>query len=170
MTKSSLFAVLGGLIWTSFHVWLASTGTGIPDNIQLIAFPALGAAFFFFALLGFYRSDSLGTAGKGSALVTMIGLGIFTSGAFIAAFFWNGAWLIAILGELIISGGLVFFSLAAWGEKFLRRFNALPLLMTLVYIPSWMSVPPSPPFPSHFEHWLAALYGVGWVLLGVLLR
>ncbi len=149
---SNWFAIIGRLLWTSFHVWLAATGTGIPDNIQLIAFPALGAALLFFALLGLYRSGELGAAGKGGALVTIIGLGIFTTGAFIAAFVWNGAWLIAILGELIISGGLILFSLATFGEKFLTRFNGLPLLMTLIYIPSWMTTPPSPPFPPFFEH------------------
>ena len=168
MKKSFLFTILGGLLWTGFHIWLVASEVNIRHNIRLIFYPALGTGFFFLALMSLYRAGNLRTAGKGSAAVLMIGLAIFNIGAFITAFLWNGAWLIAILGEMIISVGFIFFSFASLSEKFLARFHSLPLLMTLFYIPSWMAQPPSPPYPPSFEHWLAAVYGLGWILLGFL--
>jgi hypothetical protein len=75
---------------------------------------------------------------------------------------------VGILGELVTSVGLAWFALANLGDKRLPTFNGLPLVMLLLYVPSWMVDPGNLPaqFTAHFTEWLAAAYGLIWVVLG----
>lgn len=66
---------------------------------------------------------------------------------------------------------LAWFALANLSDRQLSALNGLPLLMLSLNIPSWMVDPGNLPglFPAHFTEWLAAVYGLSWVVLGGLL-
>jgi hypothetical protein len=164
-------AVLSGLIWIGFHIWLIQSGQ-LDDPMSLIG--SLGILIL--PLLGFiftsYALSQRDGRGRGGLLVMMGGMGLMLLGLIGASILQMGAaWLVGILGELVTSIGLGWFALANLSDKQLPALNGLPVLMFLLYVPSWMVDPGNLPslFPDHFTEWLAAVYGLCWVLLGGLL-
>jgi hypothetical protein len=127
-------------------------------------------------LLGFictsYALSQRNGRGRGGLLVMMGGMGLMILGLIGASILQMGAaWLVGIVGELVTSIGLGWFALVNLSNKQLPVLNGLPLVMLLLYVPSWMVDPGNLPslFPDHFTEWLAAVYGLCWVLLGGLL-
>jgi hypothetical protein len=164
-------AVLSGLIWIGFHIWLIQSGQ-LDDPMSLIG--SLGILIL--PLLGFiftsYALSQRDGRGRGGLLVMMGGMGLMLLGVIGASLLQMGAaWLVGIVGELVTSIGLGWFALVNLSNKQLPALNGLPVLMFLLYVPSWMVDPGNLPslFPDHFTEWLAAVYGLCWVLLGGLL-
>lgn len=171
MRVGGVAAMIGGLLWIGFHVWyIGAPSTEPRDVTRLIVIPGLANASFALALWSLWQTGRAGAGVRAGVLVAIAGMVVFAIGA-IAVWLGAGvAWLVGILGELIITGGLALFSVANLGEKILPRWNALPLLMLALYVPSWIVDPGSvPALPRHWTEMLAVLYGVGWVLLGALL-
>jgi hypothetical protein len=164
-------AVLSGLIWTGFHIWLIQSGQlddpmSLMSSLGILILPLLGFIFTSYAL------SQRNGRGRGGLLVMMGGMGLMLLGVIGASILQMGAaWLVGILGELITSIGLGWFALVSLSNKQLPVLNGLPLVMLLLYVPSWMVDPGNLPslFPDHFTEWLAAVYGLCWVLLGGLL-
>lgn len=168
-------AVLGGLIWTGFHIWYVVRDIDLtalivaPDSLRLLIIPVL---LFIGTLIALHQALNTSSGVKAGLIVAIVGLALMAIGLFGIAFLGVGAmWLVGILGELVTSIGLLIFAIANLSDGILPRFNFLPLLMVFVYLPSWMVDPGnlSPPLPPHWTEWLAAVYGLGWVALGVLL-
>ena len=163
-------AIVGGMIWCLF--WLYYTAAGVelyPSRMGLLALPAFSAAFLALGLVALYggAETKLGAVGKVGVLLAAGGTTVFALGALIAASVWPTAYGLAILGEFATTLGLLVFAVANLGDQVLSRWNALPLLLALVYPPSWMPDPGSlPPALRIMPDLLAALYGLGWVLLG----
>ena len=164
-------AVFSGLIWAGFHIWLIQSGQ-LDDPMSLMG--SLGILIL--PLLGFictsYALSQRNGRGRGGLLVMMGGMGLMLLGVIGTSILQMGAaWLVGIVGELLTSIGLGWFALANLSNKQLPVLNGLPLVMLLLYVPSWMVDPGNLPslFPDHFTEWLAAVYGLGWVLLGGLL-
>lgn len=103
------------------------------------------------------KFSALGLLGCGLIGTSVLGIGT--------------AWLIGILGELVLSIGLLLFGLTNLHERLLPTFNGLPLLILVIYVPSWMVDPGTLPvfFLRDITEWLAVLVGVGWMLFGILL-
>lgn len=172
---SGVAAVLGGLIWMAFHIWYVVTDIDVADltvapaNLRVLIVPVL---LFIGTLWALHQALGASGSVKTSLIVAIVGLALMAIGLLGIAFLGVGAmWLVGILGELVTSIGLLIFGIANLRDGILPRFNFLPLLMVLVYLPSWMVDPGnlSPPLPPHWTEWLAAVYGLGWVVLGVLL-
>ena len=168
-------AVIGGLTWMGFHLWYVMTELDLaslivaPANLRILIVSVLLFIGTLWALR--WASDASGGM-KTSLMVAIMGLALMAIGLFGIAFVGVGAmWLAGIVGELVTSIGLLIFGIANLRDGILPRFNFLPLLMVLVYLPSWMVDPGnlSPPLPPHWTEWLAAVYGLGWVALGVVL-
>jgi hypothetical protein len=165
-------AVLGGLIWATFFIWM-SRSEGRPDDPMRITG---SLAILILLLLGFmmasYALSRAAGSGRVGLLVMMGGMGLMLIGVMSVSLLQIGvAWLAGILGELVTSIGLAWFALANLSDKRLPALNGLPLLMLLLYVPSWMVDPGNllAQFPAHFTEWLAAVYGLGWVGLGGLM-
>lgn len=172
---SGVAAVLGGLIWMAFHIWYVVTDIDVADltvapaNLRVLIVPVL---LFIGTLWALHQALGASGSVKTGLIVAIVGLALMAIGLLGIAFLGVGAmWLVGILGELVTSIGLLIFGIANLRDGILPRFNFLPLLMVLVYLPSWMVDPGnlSPPLPPHWTEWLAAVYGLGWVVLGVLL-
>lgn len=168
---SGATAVLGGAIWAAFHIWLIQSGRldsllGVGDRLSILSLPLLAFMLTSYALS---RPDGIG---RGGLLLMIGGMALMVLGITGVALLQIGsAWLVGILGELVTSVGLAWFALVNLRDRQLPALNGLPLLMLLVYVPSWMVDPGSLPglLPAHFTEWLAAVYGLGWVVLGGLL-
>jgi hypothetical protein len=136
------------------------------SSLGILILPLLGFIFTSYAL------SQRNGRGRGGLLVMMGGMGLMLLGLIGASILQMGAaWLVGILGELVTSIGLGWFALVNLSNKQLPALNGLPVLMFLLYVPSWMVDPGNLPslFPDHFTEWLAAVYGLCWVLLGGLL-
>lgn len=164
-------AVLSGLIWTGFHISLIRSGRlddpmSLMGSLGILILPLSGFVFTSYAL-----SERDGR-GRGGLLVMMGGMGLMLLGLIGASILQMGAaWLVGIVGELVTSIGLGWFALVNLSNKQLPALNNLPVLMFLLYVPSWMVDPGNLPslFPDNFTEWLAAVYGLSWVVLGCLL-
>ena len=164
-------AVFGGLIWATFHLWLIQSGRldspmSIGNSLSILIVPLL--AF----MLASYALSCPSGSGRGGLLLVIGGMGLMVLGITGVSLLQIGAaWLVGILGELVTSIGLGWFAFANLGDKRLPAFNGFPLVMLLLYVPSWMVDPGNLPglFPAHFTEWLAAVYGLNWVVLGGLL-
>lgn len=161
-------AVFGGLIWTAFHIWLLQSGRldspmSIGNSLIILIMPLL--AF----MLASYALSRPSSSGRGGLLSVIGGMGLMLLGITGVSLLQIGAaWLVGILGELVTSVGLGWFAFTNLRDKRLPALNGLPLVMLLLYVPSWMVDPGNLPglFPAHFTEWLAAVYGLSWVVLG----
>ncbi|RIK40767.1 MAG: hypothetical protein DCC55_14020 [Chloroflexi bacterium] len=169
---AGIAAMMGGAIWACFHFWWFVVGGEGPPRLwfSLLGVAAVGFAV---ALLTLLASEQAGSGVKIGLLALLAGklmmaLGLFGVTLFSLVVTVMSLFLFVILGEMITSLGLAVFSVANLGEKRLSRWNTLPPLMTVLYIPSWMIDPGTLPvsWPAHLTELLAGLYGAGWVLLG----
>ena len=162
-------AVLGGLTWTAFFIWMIRSAgkpadpMRITGSLAILILPLLA-----FMLASYVLSRAAGT-GRVGLLVMVGGMGLMLVGVIGVSLLRIGqAWLVGILGELVTSIGLGWFAIANLGDRRLPALNGLPLLMLLLYVPSWLVDPGDLPslFPAGSTEWLAALYGLSWVALG----
>jgi hypothetical protein len=155
-------AVFSGLIWTGFHIWLIQSGQ-LDGSMSLMG--SLGILIL--PLLGFictsYALSQRNGRGRGGLLVMMGGMGLMILGLIGASILQMGAaWLVGIVGELVTSIGLGWFALVNLSNKQLPVLNGLPLVMLLLYVPSWMVDPgnlpslfPDPCVRSSFDEWVS---------------
>jgi len=170
-------AALGGGIWTAFHFWrfvnhferlqILLSGS-MPVSVGLI----VSSLFMGLGLRSLYQSGKLTGGTKWGVVVSLTGVIAIAASLFAAAVLhWDFGWLILIFAELTLSIGLIIFGLANWTQKVLVGWNALPLLMATVYVPSWINdiggLPKS--LPPGTGAILSALYGLGWFLFGALI-
>ena len=163
---------LGGLIWAvAFYVEATNPGFDLLDlvlNKSAFALTmVLGVAL---QAAGFY---SLSDNSKGfsipriSAAVCALGALGQSLAMAVSVFVWGGAWILGILGELVITIALGTFAVSSIAAKLPLMVKLLPFLMVPVYFIGW-SVDP--------ESWLtagldlvnlsAAAYGLLWIPFG----
>lgn len=164
-------AVIGGVIWTAFFIWYAVSNVSFADSFSSL-WPLIPAVVFLgisFIALASYEQARVSRVGL---YIGTAGLGLITIGLFgMVALGIGVAWLSGIFGEMALSLGLLLFGLANLQERLLPHFNVLPLFLVIIYVPSWMIDPGSLPttIPPNITEWLAALTGLGWILLGTLM-
>jgi hypothetical protein len=161
--------VIGGIIWAGFHTWII-VFANMNDPIEIIPVLWILGIGTVFLLLG---SGSIFLSATNSGVkvglgIMMIGMGLLSLGTIMASFLTSSAFLLAILGELITTLGMLIFAIANFGERILGILFWLPLLMALIYFISWSVDPGGTRFPlEKWTEWLAAVYGLGWVFVGI---
>ena len=163
-------AVAGGLMWVGFYLWFTLSGGDVAWLRQrmwvlLPSLLLLAASLWFMAQLARAGSSRFGH------FIAIAGLGLMSAGAGATIVNVEEAWLVGILGEMVLSAGLLMFGVANVQERLLPALNGLPLLIFLLYVPSWMVNPSSlpPTLPRSTTEWLAIAVGAGWIALGGLL-
>ncbi len=157
----------GGAGWAAFLFWFVSQNISIAEAPWILlggaaTLIALGSWIFTVSWRRVQLSGSLymslGILALGTTLVAvgLIGVGISTGNLF----------LLVILGEAVVSLGLVAFGLMSFTDRKFARWGWLPLLMAAVYIPSFAAADLPLTFPSGTTEILAGLYGIGWLFLG----
>lgn len=173
MNKRSggITALIGGLIWSGFNLWYITSGAGL-SKLMTTLWVLIPAVFCLSWTLWVLSKSERSKGSRIGLLISVTGLGLLSCGLIGTSVLGIGsAWLIGILGELVLSIGLLLFGLTNLRERLLPIFNGLPLLISLIYIPSWMVDPGALPafFSRDITEWLAVLVGVGWMLFGGLL-
>lgn len=161
--------VIGGILWGGFHIWYIQVAT-INDPEQIIPVVWILGVATIFLMLGLYSLFGLAVSGgvKVSLALTMIGMGLFALGTVLTSTGLTSAWLFAIIGEMITSIGLLIFGVVNFRERLLGILFWLPLLLAPIYIISWAIDPGTINMPvDNWTEWLAALYGLGWVIIGI---
>ena len=167
-----VLAALGGLLWIAFSLVLIFFDPDIRQNLSYLLIPAAAVslmALSFIRLL--QRSHPLG-AGKIGAIVLLSGMGLIVLGMLVtAADFWRASFFLVIAGEMITTLGLAAFSLTTLSLEPAAFWKILPIIMAPIYFISWGPDPGNFPawVPQHAEHWLAVVYGAGWILFGFVL-
>lgn len=146
----------GGLLWCAafIHQWWAD--------------PALPARWYFLApflfiwgLVGLYARGASGPWATRGLVLAIVGTALVSLGLFGLGWFGDSPAALPLLpGILALGVGMGLFGVVNLGDRSLRRWNSLPLVMVLL-LTGWMMESP---------RWLPLLlllcFGVGWVLLG----
>ncbi len=161
--------VIGGIIWTGFHIWYLLFGNinNSTEIIPVVWILGVGTIFLLLGSLSLYLSAAnIGV--KGGLGITMIGMAFFSIGTILTSFLTSSAFLLAIIGEMITTIGLLIFGIANLRERMLGYLFWLPILMVPIYFLSWSVDPGSISLPlDNWTEWLAAVYGLGWVVAGI---
>lgn len=158
----------GGALWAALHVWWLTAGNATNSDFFLDGLSVVAIAFAPGLVALFQRLDRIGRVG---ALLALAGLSGFVIGT-LGSYAWPRLFRIATPGEAAVCAGLGLLGLASLRRPALSRWNALPIVMALAYFPSWGLDPTDVPavLPGHTLDLLGAAYGVGWVLLGILIQ
>ena len=98
----------------------------------------------------------------------MIGMALLALGTILTSTWKSSAFLLAIIGEMITTIGLLIFGVANLWGKLLGNLFWLPLLLVPIYFVSWGINPGNVRLPlENLREWLAAIYGLGWVVVGI---
>lgn len=98
----------------------------------------------------------------------IIGMTFFSLGTILTSFLTNSDFVFVIIGEMVTTIGLLIFAIANFSERILGILFWLPFLMALIYFISWSVDPGATSFPlENWTEWLATLYGLGWVIVGI---
>ena len=101
----------------------------------------------------------------------IIGMVLFSFGTILTSLLTKSTFLLVIIGEMITTMGLLILAVANLTEKMLGNLLWLPLLMAPIYFISWSVDPGATRFPlENWTEWLAAWYGLGWVITGIGLK
>lgn len=163
-----LVLVIGGALWGGFHIWIIQIGTvNDPEKVIPVVW-ILGVATIFLLVslftLFFLAASIWARAGIS---LTLVGVALFALGTILTSAWTGSAWLLAIIGEMITTIGLLVFGFANLWEKLLGNLFWLPLLMAPIYFLSWSIDPGTVRVPfENWTEWLAAVYGLGWVIVG----
>jgi hypothetical protein len=164
-----MILVIGGILWAGFHAWYILTeSSSDPETlIPILWILGLAAIFLLLGVFTFY-SRSRGGGGGIGLVITLIGMALFAFGTIITSTGSNSAWLLAIIGEMITSIGLLIFGVANFRERLLGPLYWLPLILAPIYILGWAFDPGSAAIPlDNWTEWLAVVYGLGWILIGL---
>lgn len=164
-----MILIIGGILWAGFHVWyiLLESSNDPGTLIPILWILGLAAIFLLLGVFTFYSRSSGGSGGIG-LVMTMIGMALLAFGTIITSTGSGSAWLIAIIGEMITSIGLLIFGLANFRERLLGSLYWLPLILAPIYVLSWAFDPGSASIPlDNWTEWLAVIYGLGWILIGL---
>src|SRR5574341_14315 len=166
--------MLGGVLWTGFHLWYAISGADLAVDAaarKVVAVAGIAVLLMALTWLSISRRPPNNAASRAAALTCVAGTALVAAGALIRAAGGEAASrLVAVAGQSVNALGMLAFGAMTLIRRILPRFNLLPLLMVLVYVPSLM-VPGAFPstFPHAFPEILAVLYGLGRVTLGLIL-
>ena len=164
-----LSLVIGGIIWTGFHIWYLLFGNinNSTEIIPVVWILGVGTIFLLLGSLSLYLSAAnIGV--KGGLGITMIGMAFFSIGTILTSFLTSSAFLLAIIGEMITTIGLLIFGIANFWERILGILFWLPLLMVPIYFLSWSVDPGASRIPlENWTEWLAVLFGLSWVIVGI---
>ena len=166
-----LSGAFGGLIWAVLFLLEATPEFDLRN--QLLHQPALGLALVLGVALqaaGFY---SLSNAAKdapiprSSAAVCALGAVGHSIALVVSIYLWGAAWLLGILGEMVITIALGAFAIASLSTKLPLTLKLIPFLMVPFYFVGW-SVDPESISVARLDlvNLAAAFYGLLWIPLG----
>lgn len=179
-------AILGGILWLTYcilqviapAVLTVEPYTVLNKTADVIYKVMLLLSLMLFAvgLLGLYarQAGSAGSLAKLGGAAAILGGLLFAVGGSLAAFFSiDGTWYMMMGGIAVLFVSLLLLGVSALRTQVLGRWSFVPLLVGMLDLAAFLSA-----FMGLFQHgplgvWLgtllAALVGVGWVLLGVAL-
>jgi len=166
------FAISGGVFWIAFHLYFIFSEIDYLELGAAILLAALGVFFMALTVISLMQSESLGNVGRMGAGVLLAGMLLVFLGATLSGLnIWGGAWLLAIGGEALTTLGLVAFSIGMVAEEPRGIWRWLPLILAPVYFVSFSTTSDNFPTwtPAYTSEWFGALYGVGWIILALLL-
>lgn len=172
---SGTTAVTGGLLWVVYNaLTLLDPYVNFPSTVsQAIRWDSLELPYllffvwllFWLALTGLIIQGTARTQARVGLFLATIGAAGMTIGlaarSWLSTTFLADLWILEPPGTILVSIGFVVFGVANIRDRVFPRWNAVPLIMALVFVPGWMIE-----FPSWAIHGLLMLFGFGWVLLG----
>ena len=170
-----LAGAIGGAAWAIFMVMLAFDSTD--SMFQAMQAPPTGLLLTVIVVLLAVGFSGIAFLPQATSLVKAIaticaGLAVIHSLAvFIATVIgFKPAYFLGILAEPALTLGFLALGLSALASPLPTGIKVLPLLMAVVYAPSYVLDPGAfpPGLARAFPDLLAALYGVLWVMLGLL--
>lgn len=170
--RAQFAAILGGLFWIAFHLYYIYSGVDYLEITSSILLIALGVFCMTLAVLFLMGGLRLGAAGKTGAGILLVGMTLVVLGAGLVGLnLGGGFWLLVIGGESLTVFGLIAFSIGALAEAPRPPWKWLSLILAPVYFVSFSTTSDSFPAwaPAYTPEWFGALYGVGWIILGLLL-
>ena len=156
ISRSGLLTMGGGLVWSSafIHQWTAN-----PEQPEAWYF--LAPLLWFWGLLGLYALGTSGLLAKVGLVLAIIGTTLVSLGLFVLGWFGDSPAALPLLpGILALAFGIGLFGIANLGDRVLRRWNGIPLVMVLL-LTGWMIES-----PRWMPLLLMTFFGLGWVLLG----
>lgn len=166
-----LLAAFGGLLWAVLFLMDAKPGFDLLN--QLRHQPALGLVLVLAIAnqaTGFY---SLSETSKNFSIpqfsAAVCGLGALGQSIALALsiFVWGAAWLLGILGEMVITIALGAFAISSLSTRLPLTLKLIPFLMVPFYFVGW-SVDPDSSLVAGLDlvNLSAAFYGLLWIPLG----
>jgi hypothetical protein len=171
LVRPGPLAILGGLAWIAWHLYYIFSGIDAQAIGASIFVPAIAVLLMAVTVYRLWGSSHIGSPGKAGAMGLLVGMGLWIAGATLSGLGVDWAWLIAIAGEMVITLGLAGLGLGALAEAPRPVWKWLPLFLSPVYFISWTTTAESFPSwaPEYAPEWFGVLYGIGWILLGILL-
>lgn len=154
-------AALGGILWTANVLFGEGVGGGGAISALLTVMPVLFAAGLVGLFLRYDIGSSPGKAGLGQGFA---GLALLAGGFVLDATGYGVAEQILSFGLVIFALGLVLLGFSYLKDEPMPRLNSLPFGIGIL-VPISLVVAPLEPLGLV----ASALFGAGWVLLGVLL-
>jgi len=162
----------GGLIWAVLFL-MEAMSPGFDLRNQLLHQPALGLTMVlgialqaegFYSLSDFSKDFSIP---RMSATVCALGALGQAIALLVSIFVWGAAWLLGILGELVISVALGTFAVSSLATRLPLTAKLIPFLMVPLYFVGW-SIDPESISVARIDlvNLAAAFYGLLWVPLG----
>jgi len=166
-----LLGTCGGLIWAVLFLMEAAPRFDLRN--QILHQPALGLALVLGVALqaaGFY---SLSNAAEDvpmpriSAAVCALGAVGQSIALAVSIYLWGAAWLLGILGEMVITIALGAFAISSLATKLPRTVKLIPFLMVPFYFVGWSADPESISVGRlDVVNLSAAFYGLLWMPFG----
>lgn len=164
-----LLGAFGGLIWAALFLMDATPGF----ELRLRRQPALGLVLVLGIALqatGFY---SLSDTSKNfsiprfSAAVCALGAAGQSIALAVSIYLWEAAWLLGILGEMVITIALGAFAISSLSTKLPLTLKLIPFLMVPFYFVGWSADPESLSVARlDLVNLSAACYGLLWIPFG----
>lgn len=167
-----LLGAFGGLIWAVLF-FMEATSPEFDLRNQLLHQPALGFALVLGIALqatGFYslsdNSKDFSIPRISAAVCALGALGQSIALA-VSIYLWGAAWLLGILGELIITMALGAFAISSLSTKLPLALKLIPFLMIPFYFVGW-SVDPESSSVARLDlvNLSATFYGLLWMPFG----
>jgi len=167
-----LSGACGGLIWAVLFL-MEATSPGFNMRNQLLHRPTLGLTMVLgvaFQATGLY---SLSDASKDVSIprisATVCALGALGQSIALAVsiYLWGAAWLLGILGEMVITIALGVFAISSLATKLPLTVKLISFLMVPFYFIGW-SIDPESISVARLDlvNLSAAFYGLLWIPLG----
>lgn len=156
--KLAIYA--GAALWIGVHLWAVLFGSTL-DPIMAAALPALGTLGMLIGAFGLSQRAEQPSL-RLSFAVLMAGMFLYILGVALTALGAPNAGGIAALGLLVTTLGLLAVGIANIRPRLFGAFFWLPLILSLIYLTSWL---PVSSFPQN--QWMSVVYGLGWLAMGL---